>query len=276
MITEKQVMNPGGRREAEPERIAASKNKSAWILTYHEVEPERSNYLYAVTAEQLDGHLGLLAARKKQLQDETAVTFDDGHVSSLSVAEPLLEKHGLKATFFITAERPGVNPKTMSWAELRELARRGHTIQSHGWSHKFLVQCSPTELREELSRSKSVLEDHLGTLVDAISVPGGRWNLNVLRAAAESGYRRVYTSDFWSKRTFHGTVEVLGRFMVRTDMSLAQIERWISTDVDSLRVLRIKQAFKNSIRRMAGDQLYHKVWCWLAVSKPSAAEEENG
>jgi hypothetical protein len=64
--------------------------------------------------------------------------------------------------------------------------------------------------------------------------------------------------------------------MVRSDMSLEQIERWISTDVDSLKVLRAKQAIKKSIRRLTGDQLYHKIWCWLAVSAPSAAEEENG
>lgn len=248
--------------------------KHAWVLTYHEVEPEKSNYLYAVTAQQLDEQLKMVAARKNQQGDRTEITFDDGHVSNIEVAEPLLEKHGVKATFFISAGR--IKAATMNWTELRELVKRGHSVQSHGWSHKFLAQCSPTELREELSRSKNELETHVGTLVDEISVPGGRWNTKVLQAAAEAGYRRVYTSDFWSKRATRGGVEVVGRFMVRTDMSLAQIERLISTDVDSLKALRAKQAFKQSIRRLAGDQLYHKVWCWLAISKPSATEENNG
>lgn len=276
MITEKKTLNQSVDSGGDAKRVFTSGNKSAWILTYHEVEPEKSNYLYAVTAQQLNDHLGLIAARKKRQQDATEVTFDDGHVSNFSVAEPLLDKHGLKATFFITVGRPGVNPKTMAWTEMRELARRGHSVQSHGWSHKFLVHCSSTELREELSRSKNILEDHLGAPVDSISMPGGRWNTKVLRAAAEIGYRRVYTSDFWSKRTFHGEVEVLGRFMVRSDMSLAQIERWISTDMNSLKLLRAKQSFKKAIRRLAGDRLYHKIWCWLAVSHPLAAEDENG
>jgi peptidoglycan/xylan/chitin deacetylase (PgdA/CDA1 family) len=274
MITVRQIDRHVSERNAGPANAPTLHRKHTWILTYHEVEPEQSNYLYAVTAQQLDEQLKLIATLKEERGDLTELTFDDGHISNFEIAEPLLEKHALNATFFVSAGR--IKPQTMGWAQLRELVKRGHSVQSHGWSHKFLAQCSPTELRDELSRSKAELEAHVGVPVDKISVPGGRWNLNVLRAAAETGYRSVYTSEFWSKRAFMGGVDVAGRFMVRSDMSLAQIERWISTDVDSLKVLRAKQALKKSIRRLTGDQLYHKIWCWLAVSGPSAAEEENG
>jgi peptidoglycan/xylan/chitin deacetylase (PgdA/CDA1 family) len=276
MITEKQVESLAPERARDATESLRKVAGSGWILTYHEVEPGKSNYIYAVSARQLDEQVKFIAERNKGRQEITELTFDDGHVSNFEVAKPVLEKYGLKATFFVTAGRPGIHPQTMSWAQLRALVDRGHSVQSHGWSHKFLIHCSPTELRDELSRSKRELEEQTGAPVEAISVPGGRWNTGVLRAAAEAGYRRVYTSDFWRKKAFREGVHVAGRFMVRSDMSVAQIERWISMDVDSLRMLRAKHTVKNAVRRVTGDRLYHKLWCWLAVSKPEATDEENG
>lgn len=245
------------------------------ILTYHEVEPERSNYIYAVTSQQLDEQLKLVAERNRRGADITELTFDDGHVSNFEVARPVVERHALKAVFFVTVCRVGTHPQTMRWGQLRALTDAGHSVQSHGWSHKFLIHCSPAELRDELGRSKAELEHRTGGPVDSISVPGGRWNVRVLRAAAEAGYRRVYTSEFWREAAVRYGVMVTGRFMVRNDMSVAQIEKWISTDVGSLRMMRAKNYVKNGVRRVAGDRLYHKLWCWLAVSEPSSADKKS-
>jgi peptidoglycan/xylan/chitin deacetylase (PgdA/CDA1 family) len=246
-----------------------------WILTYHEVEPEKSNYIYAVTSRQLDEQLKLVAERNRRGAEVTELTFDDGHISNFEVARPLVERHALKAVFFVTVCRVGTHPQTMSWGQLRTLTDAGHSVQSHGWSHKFLIHCSPTELRDELSRSKAELEDRTGMPVDSISVPGGRWNARVLRAAADAGYRRVYTSEFWRETAVRQGVLVTGRFMVRSDMSAAQIEKLLSTDVQSLRMMRAKNFVKNAVRRVVGDRLYHRLWCWLAVSEPSSADKES-
>ena len=252
-----------------------SLSASGRILAYHEVEAKESNYIYAVTSPQLDEHLKFVAERNRRHSDETQVTFDDGHISNFLIARPLLEKHALKATFFVTAGRVGIHPQTMTGGQLRALADNGHSVQSHGWSHKFLIQCSPVELRNELSRSKVALENHTGAAVDAISVPGGRWNARVLRAAAEAGYQRVYTSDFWRKNAFREGVNLAGRIMVRNSMSIEQIEKWLSTGAEDLRILKVKHGLKNMIRRATGDHLYHKLWCWLAVSKSEVADKRN-
>jgi peptidoglycan/xylan/chitin deacetylase (PgdA/CDA1 family) len=264
-----------GIRVSDPAATPQSGVTASWIVTYHEIEAESSNYIYAVTARQLDDQLRFIADRNRTRTDPTEVTFDDGHVSNFEIARPLLERYGLKATFFVTAGRAGIHPQTMRGEQLRALADLGHSVQSHGWSHKFLTYCSPDELREELGRSKRGLEDQTGAPVDAISVPGGRWNHKVLRAAAEAGYRRVYTSDFWRKRAYQEGVHVAGRLMLRSDMSLDQIERLLSTDVSSLRALRARHALKSAIRRLTGDRLYHKIWCWLAVSESEIAKEEG-
>jgi peptidoglycan/xylan/chitin deacetylase (PgdA/CDA1 family) len=245
------------------------------ILAYHEVEPEKTTYIYAVTSQQLDEQLKLVAETNRRETDSTKLTFDDGHKSNYEIARPLLERHSSKAMFFVTVGRVGTNPHTMNWEQLRTLTNEGHSVQSHGWSHKFLIHCSPTELRDELSRSKAELEQRTGTLVNSISLPGGRWNAQVMQAAADAGYLRVYTSEFWRKAGVSHGVLVTGRFMVRSDMSVAQLERWLSSDVQSLRMLRAKNLLRNALRRVAGERLYHELWCWLADDGTSGADQES-
>ena len=275
MTTRFQAENASGSSESWPHDTAAKFGEPAWILTYHEIEPENSNYLYALTAHQLDEQLRLISEKNRSGLTVAGVTFDDGHFSNFTVARPLLEQHGIRATFFVTAGRTEQSSKWMSWGQLRELVKSGHRVQSHGWSHKFLVQCSESELLEELRRSKSELEGRLGQLVDSISVPGGRWNVRVLRRAAETGYRSVYISDFWRKPAQEEGVRVLGRFMMQNTMTLPQLERWLAADVNSMRLLRAKGHLKDAARALVGDRLYHRLWCWLAVSGSEQTEEES-
>lgn len=245
------------------------------ILTYHEVEPEKSTYIYAVTSQQLDEQLKLVAERNRRGTDRTELTFDDGHSSNYEIARPLLERHALKAMFFVTVGRVGSNAQMMNWEQLRALTNAGHLVQSHGWSHKFLVHCSPTELRDELSRSKAELEQRTGEPIISISVPGGRWNARVLRAAADAGYQRVYTSECWRAPEARQNVLVTGRLMIRSDMSVGQIGKWLSADVQSRRRMRAKNFVKGAVRRLTGDRLYHELWCWLAVSGSSGPDKES-
>jgi hypothetical protein len=245
------------------------------ILAYHEVEPEKSTYIYAVSSQQLNEQLKLVAERNRRGTDGTELTFDDGHSSNYEIARPLLERHALKAVFFVTVGRVGTNAQTMNWEQLRTLTNAGHSVQSHGWSHKFLIHCSPTELRDELSRSKAELEQRTGEPIISISVPGGRWNARVLRAAVDAGYQRVYTSEFWREPEARQNVLVTGRLMIRSDMSVGQIEKWLSADVPSLRRMRAKNFVKDAVRRVTGDRLYHELWCWLAVSRSSGPDKES-
>lgn len=248
---------------------------AAWTLTYHEVEPEKSNYLYAVTRTQLNEQLSLVAARNQavgQGNPVARVTFDDGHVSNIQVAEPLLERHGVPAIFFVTAGRVEERPQTMTWAQLRALVEAGHSVQSHGWSHKFLTHCSNSELSDELRRSKGELESHLGVPAEWISAPGGRWNGRVVRAARAAGYSRIYTSDFWRKPAEFDGITILGRLMIRNTTTISQLEHWLSTDVSSLRMLRAKGHIKDAVRALLGDRTYHRLWCWLAVEGNSGVE----
>jgi peptidoglycan/xylan/chitin deacetylase (PgdA/CDA1 family) len=79
------------------------------------------------------------------------------------------------------------------------LANRGVEFGSHGHSHVNLCRCDDKTLRHELQHSKALLEDILGRTVNYISYLFGRYNLRVLEAVREAGYKRGFTMSFPEK-----------------------------------------------------------------------------
>jgi peptidoglycan/xylan/chitin deacetylase (PgdA/CDA1 family) len=244
------------------------------VLAYHEVMPE-SNYAYCVTAASFAEQLRLLDSMKKTKSVNSPITFDDGEQSQFHNALPLLAEHGFKATYFVTPGLIGTAAKFLGWDDLRALQAAGHSVQSHGWSHKFLTFCSEAELAHELRASKQSLEDHLGSAVEEISVPGGRWDQRVIEACAAVGYRRVYVSDPWVEAEIGG-VEVIGRFMVRRTTTIPELEKIVAKDRSVLRKLRLRSQLREGLVGVLGDSLYHRLWCRLTgYNDFEAARQQN-
>jgi len=230
------------------------------ILAYHEVMPE-SNYSYCVSLRQFKDQLGILG-HGSEAEFGAHVTFDDGELSQMEMAGPLLLEYGIKATYFVTPGLIGTARKFLGWEQLRQLQAAGHTVQSHGWSHKFLTACNDRDLKHELQISRQTLEERLGEKVEEISIPGGRWDERVLRACAEAGYRQVYVSEPWMATEMFG-VKVLGRFMVRNTTSLQQFERIVRGDRATLRKMKMRSQIRRGIVNLVGDDRYHRLWCRL-------------
>ena len=251
------------------------------VFTYHEIQFESPSYVYAISHDSLDSHLGMFVHYQGPSTTKSSmpgVAFDDGHASVHRLGLPLLAAHGLQATFFITASWIDDRPDYMSWADLREVAAAGHRVQSHGWSHAWLTHCTPGQLVDELVRSRELLEDKLGAAVESISMPGGRWNDRVLAAAARAGYRRVYTSDWWALPGTTQGVQVEGRFMVRRTHTAADLRRWMAARNNRLHPLRLRTAAARGARSLVGDTVYHSLWRRLgnAGSRTTTATALHG
>ena len=113
----------------------------------------------------------------------------------------LLAEHDARATFFIlswVAERQR--------ALVREIAKHGHEIASHGTDHRRVTELTPEQFRESVRTSKRVLEDItrqpvFGYRAPSFSITRDReWALDVL---AEEGYR-YDSSLFPVKRKGYG------------------------------------------------------------------------
>lgn len=99
----------------------------------------------------------------------------------------LLAGVGARGTFFtlgwVAKHSPGV---------VRDIARAGHEIASHGYWHRRVTTLTPQEFREDLRTSKQELEDVIGAPVLGFRapsfsiVPGREWAFDVL---LEEGFR---------------------------------------------------------------------------------------
>lgn len=232
------------------------------ILTYHQIEAQYSPHTYGVTVDMLAGHLSAIREHcaAAGISADFVATFDDGHTSNYARALPLLEKYGCKAVFFIPASFVGNRPEVMTWEQLRELVALGHEVGSHSWSHPILPGCSGTQLVDELTRSRITLEDGLGVAVSAISIPHGSWNRYVLETCGETGYQRVYTSDFFrGEKIIHG-IRVVGRLTVRRTMTAEVIRRFLAARGPSLWAAASPYLIKNAIKACLGVKLYYRMW----------------
>ena len=194
-------------------------------LMYHDVVaageedasgfPGRDAALYKVTPDTFAAHLDAIADRPApRVRPAPVITFDDGGRSAMEAAT-MLETHGWRGHFFVTANYIGTRG-FLSEDEIRELARRGHVIGSHSCSHPLRMgHCFWTQLVDEWSRSRAMLGDILGSEVTVASVPGGDFAPQVAEAAATAGLTRLFTSEpsTGSRQAFG--VTLIGRFAIQ-------------------------------------------------------------
>jgi peptidoglycan/xylan/chitin deacetylase (PgdA/CDA1 family) len=89
---------------------------------------------------------------------EIVLTFDDGpQVNTTYSILDTLDSHCTKATFFSIGKMALGLPEI-----LREVARRGHTIGSHTWSHADLSKKPDKEAIDEIERGLSAVHRALG------------------------------------------------------------------------------------------------------------------
>jgi peptidoglycan/xylan/chitin deacetylase (PgdA/CDA1 family) len=147
------------------------------------------------------------------------LTFDDGGVSAYTVIAGLLEARGWRGHFLVTSGRVG-DPTFLAPAQIRDLAARGHVIGSHTHSHPGrMAALDRASLVEEWRRSAEVLGDLLGEPVTVASVPGGFYAPRVASAAAETGFRTLFTSEPTTRVANVDGCLVVGRYSILRGMS---------------------------------------------------------
>ncbi|MFB9834417.1 polysaccharide deacetylase family protein [Actinoallomurus acaciae] len=125
------------------------------------------------------------------------ITFDDGYADFHEHALPVLERYGFAATLFVTTgwlhdagpRAAGAPPgRMLTWRQTAEVAAAGVEIGAHGHSHAQLDQLGEEALREELRRSRGLLEERLGRPVRTMAYPYGYSSARVRREVHACGY----------------------------------------------------------------------------------------
>ena len=118
---------------------------------------------------------------------QMALTYDDGpnDPHTLRLLE-VLAKHDTRATFFLIGQYAHQRP-----ASAREIAKAGHTIGNHTFTHPLLIFKSEAEIRKELSECHAALSDAVGEHSNLFRPPFGGRRPAVLRIARELGLEPV-------------------------------------------------------------------------------------
>jgi len=107
--------------------------------------------------------LGQVISRGDTGKNDVALTFDDGpsEFTTLRILD-LLDRHDVKATFFVTGVNAARLPDIIS-----EIIRRGHSIGNHSYSHDpFVMMKSYRTLFREVDEARRVLQK---TGIDALA-----------------------------------------------------------------------------------------------------------
>ncbi len=116
-----------------------------------------------------------------------ALTYDDGPNDPCTWRMmEVLERHGVKATFFLIGQYVQQKPEIA-----RALVAAGHVIGSHTWSHPNLIFEQVPELRSELVQTRQAILDATGVETNLFRPPFGGRRPATLRTVKAFGLQTV-------------------------------------------------------------------------------------
>jgi len=211
--------------------MASMGNRLQWtfqpravILCYHSIHPtcrfrSATPELFETHLQWLKKHCDIVPLHKllssprwngPPARLKVAITFDDGYLDNYEHAFPLLMKHGLSATFFITVgllERDAKvierfqflrqtdteEMEPLTWQQAREMLKAGMELGSHTYSHPNLVSLGRAQLEWELKHAKKIMEERIGQRVDGLAYPFGKtrrhFNALTVETVRDAGYQ---------------------------------------------------------------------------------------
>ncbi len=110
------------------------------------------------------------------------ITFDDVYVNQLELAYPLLQKYGLKASFFIPFQYVnGVDEwntgkeRLMSVAQLKSMDEATIELGLHSFAHKKYHELSPEEIDEDFEKCKDFIISNQLNVSNVLAYPYGKY-----------------------------------------------------------------------------------------------------
>jgi peptidoglycan/xylan/chitin deacetylase (PgdA/CDA1 family) len=118
---------------------------------------------------------GLLFTRARA-RSGIFLTFDDGpHPEHTPRLLKLLERHDVRATFFLIGSRV-----EQHGAVVRAIVAAGHAIGNHSYSHPSFPAIPMRTQREEMDRTELLLSKYDGRRRHLVRPPHGRLNLSTI------------------------------------------------------------------------------------------------
>jgi len=205
-------------------------------MMYHHVNSDRCSNDLKIFEQHLEyiskNFTSLFPTFGKLPQKAICLVFDDGYYDFYKFIYPLLKKYNLKALLAVTPKfilddtdkdddiRLGFehnnlfkeykNATFCTYKELLEMHKSGHVqIVSHSYSHVNLLE-DDANVKEELLKSKEIIEQKLNTKVESFVYPYGKYNQAILNETMKH-YKYSFRIGNALNKDFHGINGVIYR-----------------------------------------------------------------
>ncbi|MBD2895906.1 hypothetical protein amrb99_48480 [Actinomadura sp. RB99] len=125
-----------------------------------------------------------------QTRTWVSLTFDDGLQDQYDNVRALLDRHGMKATFFVSTGLLG-RPGRMTRSEVMDLAASGHEIGGHTLDHLDLTDLPGGERHRQVCDDRTALR-RMGLPARAFAYPFGAVDDDAAQTVRDCGYRSAH------------------------------------------------------------------------------------
>ncbi len=182
------------------------------VLLYHEIT-HRLKGDYSVRPEDFASQMEFLyqsgyktifvkeipLAINEGLTDVVVITFDDGSLSFIDYAFPLLSHYNFKVTMNLVGSWVNSKAQVLSWDECRFLKETGlvdfgcHSWNAHNPPNGYLA-LSENEADMDMKKFQDTMKNRLGELAEVLSWPFGKYNGKTIEIAKRNGFKFMLTS----------------------------------------------------------------------------------
>ena len=176
---------------------ANAKESNITVLMYHrigdndypstniskELFEEHIKYLVEKDIEVLPlTKLSMYLKKKINLPKKTVfITFDDAYKSFFQNGFPILKKHKLPFSIFVSSHYVSKAEESdfMSWSMLKEVSKSDGLILNHSKSHESLLEIDIQTVKKEIEQNQIEIDKNVGEQPKIFSYPYGESSKNV-------------------------------------------------------------------------------------------------
>jgi len=237
------------------------------VLLYHKIKEKGDSNKYVLEITEFEKQLKYLkdngyntilptdtitAIPIDSFNKTVILTFDDGTKDHYKNVYPLLRKYDYEGLFFVVTKYIN-SPGCLSTDEIREMSLGGMGIGSHSYSHPLLDAIEKDKMYSQLQLSKEYLDNlSINPILD-LAPPGGWFDDNVVKAAVDIGYERVFSCNIGPTDISQDPV-VFNRIEVLGDMSIDDFVQLLNPE--ELFLYKLEQSLKFIIHDIVGSKNY--------------------
>jgi len=173
------------------------------FLTYDD-GPSSNGKIFNRNGQKGVGDSEIEDVRLKDAMTEIMPNYDFLSTPTKNILN-LLEKHNIRATFFIMGKALAFDISETGGSSVKRMVDEGHTLGNHTYSHKFSPAQSPDWVVEDMIKSHNLITQVTGISPSIYRPPQGAWNAKLTGKLRENDILKDYVYPMMWSEDFGGT-----------------------------------------------------------------------